>query len=225
MGVLPVDPQLQKMNFHQWMWCYYNVVEDEKEEQEVIKAHLDRLAFIVNPDVAKSVFEHEKKQKRKSKKGSKSSQSKFEKEDPFQNNDFDIETRAAMLGYEPSMNITPQEFLEKYKEDQKVQKILDGDLDEIIDENSIAEIEESDIVGDPDEDPDDFLERAMSLRESFFDHQMIDEENSLKTAEDLEKDPQLIEEIFENERLRQQRINETKDDFDADVFEIEGDDE
>jgi hypothetical protein len=224
MGVLPIDPQLQKMNFHQWMWCYYNVVEDEKEEQEVFKAHLDRLAFIVNPEIAKSVFEHEKKLRKKRESGkNKKREVEFEKEDPFKNDDFDVETRAALLGYDPSMNISPQEFLNQYKEKQKLDEILNGDIDDLIEENVDLEIDDSGPVGDPDEDPDDFLTRALSFRDNFPDEVILNPDGDLSSIDDLEQDPELMEKLLNKERARKERLSQ--EDYEMDVFDIEGDDE
>jgi hypothetical protein len=224
MGVLPIDPQLQKMNFHQWMWCYYNVVEDEKEEQEVFKAHLDRLAFIVNPEIAKSVFEHEKKLRKKRESGkNKKREVEFEKEDPFKNDDFDVETRAALLGYDPSMNISPQEFLNQYKEKQKLDEILNGDIDDLIEENVDLEIDDSGPVGDPDEDPDDFLTRALSFRDNFPDEVILNPDGDLSSIDDLEQDPELMEKLLDKERARKERLSQ--EDYEMDVFDIEGDDE
>jgi hypothetical protein len=170
MSLLPNDPRARDMNLHQWLWCYYNIIEDQKEEQERFKNQLDRLAFIVNPEVAKNVFEHEEKEK--SKKGSRK---KYNKEAIYNNDVFDMETRAAMLGYDPSMGISVEEFLSQYGEREESINIFDDDIDTLMESDEFDDVFDGPSeVGNPNEEPEDFFERAMMFQETFEGEEISD---------------------------------------------------
>ncbi len=162
LNMTPNDDRAQKMNIYQWLWCYHNIVEDEKEEQELFKNQLDRLAFIVNPEVARNVFDYEQKNKAGKNKV------KHKKEDLFKNDEFSIETRAAMLGYDPDSGITAQEFLDQYQKEKAQSTILNEDIDSLIENmEELEEQEKPTEFGDPNEDPDDFFDRAMYFEDQF----------------------------------------------------------
>ena len=63
MGVLPTEKRAKDMNEYQWMWLYQNIIDEERENEEAMKARMDYLAFYINPEVAQKVREQEKANK------------------------------------------------------------------------------------------------------------------------------------------------------------------
>ena len=102
---------------------------------------------------------------------------------------------------------------------------MSGDIDQVLEEGFDSEADDPGEVGDPDEDPEDFLSRVENHMNNFYNQSFVSEEELL-TIEDIEKDPDLLEEILEKEELRR-RERENSSDFedDLDIFEVEGDDE
>ena len=201
MNLLPSDPRVEQMNIYQWLWCYHNIVEDQKEEQELFKGQLDRLAFIINPEVAKKVFEHEENEKRKTERKNKQEskpkqKQKYKRESIYNNDLFDIETRAAMLGFDPTKGETLEQFMSRYEEEQKKEKILSKDLDSLLEEAEENQIpEKSNYVGDANEDADDFFERAIN-----FEQFLLGEGGKNKSEQIIKKEEQEIDDdldIFE----------------------------
>jgi len=66
-GVLPTEQRAKDMNEYQWMWLYQNIIEEERDYEEAMKARMDYLAFYINPEVAQKVREQEKAQKKSGK--------------------------------------------------------------------------------------------------------------------------------------------------------------
>lgn len=69
MGVLPTEKRAKDMNEYQWMWLYQNIIDEERENEEAMKARMDYLAFYINPEVAQKVREQEKAKKTGNKDG------------------------------------------------------------------------------------------------------------------------------------------------------------
>ena len=69
MGVLPTEKRAKDMNEYQWMWLYQNIIDEERENEEAMKARMDYLAFYINPEVAQKVREQEKANKTGNKDG------------------------------------------------------------------------------------------------------------------------------------------------------------
>lgn len=138
-GLLPIDERVSKMSFIQWMWCYYHIVEDEIEEQDTLKIHLDRLAYINNPEVAIKVFEEENLLKTKNNKTNGSS--KYKARNLIEDDSFELEMKAAQLGYDPSSGLTPQEYLRNLETKQtKDNDILNDSFDSLLESGEFYEV-------------------------------------------------------------------------------------
>ena len=51
-NALPTEQRCKDMNDHQWLWYYYNLMEDQEEEEKTCKYHMDYLSFFINPELA-----------------------------------------------------------------------------------------------------------------------------------------------------------------------------
>lgn len=56
-GALPTEERVQQMNTYQWLWYYYNLVEDKKRDDEDRDNIVDYLTAFINPEMAKIVRE------------------------------------------------------------------------------------------------------------------------------------------------------------------------
>lgn len=54
-GALPTEDRVKKMNDHQWLWYYYNLIEDDDEKEKLDKLKLDFLTWYINPELVKKV--------------------------------------------------------------------------------------------------------------------------------------------------------------------------
>lgn len=54
-GALPTEERVQKMNIRQWLWYYYNLVEDKKLETKRYDDIVDYLTTFINPELAEAV--------------------------------------------------------------------------------------------------------------------------------------------------------------------------
>ena len=125
----------------QWLWCYYNIVEDEKEEELKWKSRLDYLGWWVNPQLAKSVMEAEKKEENKSK-------SSFG-DDPEP--------------YDPSKEIVEGDTaVSTTFEDELKRALAEAGIEE-----DFTELPDSQNVGDANESKDDFIARVMAAQQIF----------------------------------------------------------
>lgn len=87
---LPTEDRVKKMSDLQWLWSYFNILEDEKEEEQKWKSRLDYLGSWVNPQLARSVMEKEGKIVEND------SNSQFVKGDIITNNEFEEEYKKAL---------------------------------------------------------------------------------------------------------------------------------
>jgi hypothetical protein len=125
----------------QWLWCYFNILEDEKEDELKWKSRLDYLGWWVNPQLAKSVMEAEKRQENKNK-------SSFSDEpEP----------------YDPSREIVEGDtaFSSTF-EDELKQALAEAGIEE-----NFTELPDSQNVGDSNESKDDFISRVMAAQSTF----------------------------------------------------------
>lgn len=159
-GLPPSDPRVSQMNDAQWLWCYFNILEDTREEEENHKMRLDYLAWFINPSLAKSVHERNKV--------SKGNGGKYKPDLFYKNDQFNLEIKAAKLGYDPSMGITPERFLEEYNRKQDDVDVMNDDFDRLVASGEFQEVidDEPNVVGNPNESFDEFIDRAMALGKS-----------------------------------------------------------
>lgn len=167
-GILPSDPRTRQMNDAQWLWSYFNLVQDDNEEEEAWKARIDYLGFYVNYDMAKSVMEHEE-QKKNNKSGVSYSEdgNQLVRTGVYNSSDFDMEAKAAAMGYDPESGLTPEEFVRNYHEQQNQNKdidIVNDDFDALLNSGQFTVIAESDSsVGNRFESAEDFIARAQGF--------------------------------------------------------------
>lgn len=57
-GALPTEERVQKMNTHQWLWFYFNLMEDKKQDNQDRDNIMDYLTAFINPEMAKAVREN-----------------------------------------------------------------------------------------------------------------------------------------------------------------------
>ena len=86
-GKLPSSPDLKDMNDLQWIWCFLNIVEDEKEDDDLYKARAKYSGLFINPEGVRAVAKAE--QKRKTKQNGKSSIQDSENDIEYNDDDSD----------------------------------------------------------------------------------------------------------------------------------------
>ncbi|MNB89768.1 hypothetical protein D3C81_415020 [compost metagenome] len=224
--LLPNDPQARQLNVFQWLWCYHNIIQDEEEEQQSMKIHLDRLAFISNPQVAKSVFDEEERlglNKKKSKRDSRPiGGSGFNSNEAIhQSNAFNVEYVAAAKGYDPEMGISPEEFLQNIGNNSKKEvDIFNDSFEELLASGEFREVPDTSRgAGDPTETSDDFLARVLKMQESFIENETQVEEQ-YDEAKEIEKNVQ----SQLNKQLSDESLKEAMEKYgltvdDLDIFE------
>jgi hypothetical protein len=122
----------------QWLWCYFNILEDDKEDELRWKSRLDYLGWWVNPQLAKSVMESENRNKEKSK-------SSFgEEPNPVWNDNGEVMEEGEM-----SVSTSFEDELKKALADAGIKE-------------DFTELPDSKSVGDINESKDDFLTRVMA---------------------------------------------------------------
>ncbi len=127
----------------QWLWSYFNILEDEKEDELKWKSRLDYLGWWINPQLAKSVIESEK-QKNSTSQNNQSSSFGNDPNPVFNENGKEI------FQGETSVNNSFEEELRRALADSGTE------------EEDFTELPESDSVGNPFESQDDFISRVMA---------------------------------------------------------------
>ena len=56
-NALPTEERVLKMNKHQWLWYYYNIVQDKKEEFKRQDDLVEYITSFINPELARTVRE------------------------------------------------------------------------------------------------------------------------------------------------------------------------
>lgn len=236
-AMLPNDPRIRDMNIFQWLWCYYNLVEDDKEDQEVSKIHFDRLAFITNPEVAKSVFEYEERMIAKGRNGKKDSRpiggGSFRSDEAVyqSKNEFDLEIEAATKGYDPSCGLTAKEFLEKLNSNKELD-VMNDSFEDLLNSGQFHEVPDTSAgAGDPFETSDDFLARVEHFR--FMAENEIEVDNE-DVPQDLETKSSETNKDQKSTKINKEELNSDLskvleeygiDPDDFDILEVVGDDE
>jgi hypothetical protein len=54
-NALPTEQCVKDMNIYQWLWYYYNLVEDKNEKEKDEKLKIDYLAMFINPQLSKQI--------------------------------------------------------------------------------------------------------------------------------------------------------------------------
>lgn len=225
-GLPPSDPRVRQMNDAQWLWCYFNEVEDEKEEADNWKARFDYLTYFINFDMAKSVHEAE---------GTKKKKSKYTTNGLHSNADFDKEIKAASLGYEPSSGLTVDEFLaqhEKGKSDSV--DIANDSFEDLLASGEFVEVaDHTQGIGNKNEDLDDFLDRAFE-----YENYLVEQDRQRMAAKDSDlpidendwdifnsnhEDSNDPDKSQQDQRTQEEIIQEAID-LDLDLFDIDDDD-
>ena len=94
-GKLPSSPDIRAMNDAQWLFCYFNIMKDEQEEEELWRSRAKYHGLFINPDAVKSLSKFEEERKN----GNKSYFAKSNNDDAvYVNDDFEKELAAAMKG-------------------------------------------------------------------------------------------------------------------------------
>lgn len=228
--MLPSDPKIRQMNDAQWLWCYFNIQEDEQEEEESWKNRLDYLTWFINPEMAKSVHEQEA---RNNKKDSRPIGSNVHRADEavFQSDEFAIEAKAAAAGYNPDCGLTPSEFLLQQQKGEKEEiDIMTADFDDLIASGEFKEVADfSDGAGDPKETFDEFLYRAQhfegAVQEEWdmIEQMRFAQENiGIESLDELNHKKE--EELTEREKLLAELERQGLTEDDLDIFEVDSED-
>ncbi|MFW6014949.1 MAG: hypothetical protein ACOCRK_00765 [bacterium] len=154
------------MNDQQWLWYYFNLVEDEREDEKRWKSRLDYLGWYSNPKLAKSVMEQEK-----IKNGEMD-----EKESSNVNDDNTIEVQG-----DTAINTGFEEELKNALKDAGIS------------EDEFVELPDSKNAGNPNESKDDFLQRVMNMQDQLVNQNNNLENQSINDSKLNEK--KSIEEI------------------------------
>lgn len=122
----------------QWLWCYFNLLEDEKEDELKWKSRLDYLGWWVNPQLARSVMDLEKKK------------------DKNQNNHNDENDQL-----DPSQEVVEGDTaVNNAFEDELKRALAEAGIEE-----DFTELPDSQNVGDANESKDDFITRVMATQQ------------------------------------------------------------
>lgn len=215
-GLPPSDPRFRQMNDAQWLWCYFNQMEDEKEEAEAWKSRFDYLTYFINYEMAKSVHESQANSSRTS---------KYTQEGLHKNTEFELEMKASNLGYDPASGLTVEEFFEQLNSEKEEQQEREPDLmndsfDDLLASGGFTEVSDHEQgVGDAGQHIDDFLEKVFDLEEQF-----ALENQQLYNGEDepIGIDEDDWKQLTSNQSdVEHQNINQDNDDFDLDIFEVD----
>jgi hypothetical protein len=127
--MLPSDPKIQQMNTAQWLWCYYNVIEDESEENNKWEDRLNYMGYYVNFDMAKDVTERKNKNNQNNNQNNNETDFiKIGSEYGYDNNYFEQELNNALNGEElievsgdkvGDISMLQNDFLKMAMEDSK----------------------------------------------------------------------------------------------------------
>jgi hypothetical protein len=219
-GLPPSDPRISQMNDAQWLWCYFNLEQDETEEAEERKALADYLSWFINPEMAQRVHEETQMEKQ--------NEQRYQKEHLHKNSAFDLEMQAINLGYDPSSGISAEEFLAQKRAESNQNRDVDianDSFDDLLASGMFEEVQEREDpkgAGNPHETFEDFMDRVMFLG----DH--IDDVS--KQDAPIGIGPEDVEEMRENARRDLNNENQESsepeneyeiDDDDLDIFDID----
>lgn len=138
------------MNDAQWLWCYLNILKDEEEEEEKWKSRLDYLGWYIDEEKAISVMKERELEE--------GFNNQYETKDVIDSGDqFELELKAAELGYDPNSGISIEEFLNNYYSQNK------GKEKENLN-TEYFELPTGDFVGNR-ESQEDFISRVMNFKD------------------------------------------------------------
>lgn len=60
-GALPTEERVLKMNKYQWLWYYYNIMEDKREDIKRQDNLIEYITSFINPELAKTVRDNKNK--------------------------------------------------------------------------------------------------------------------------------------------------------------------
>lgn len=154
----PCDPRVGQMNEAQWLWSYMNLKKDQDEEEKNWKARLTYLGSYTDFERAKSIAEQDAMEEQNERSGR-----KHVIDGVYRNTEFELESKAASLGYDPNSDLTPGEFLQKYYENNGKDNfdINNASFDDLIASGEFNVVTDGDgTVGNKNESQDDFLSRV-----------------------------------------------------------------
>ena len=137
-GTLPSEQRAKDMNDVQWLWYYMNIMKDEEETHDRFENYMDYMGSWFNPQLAKSVMEQKRKKKNK--------QKQYIQEETGINPELDP-------------NLTYAETAVSSDFDDEFKRAIAGENGNV----EVTELPSSDGVGDPNEDPEDFLSRVQGF--------------------------------------------------------------
>lgn len=209
-GMPPSDPRMREMNDAQWLWCYFNQMEDEKDEADSWKARFDYLTYFINFEMAQSV--HDSVEQNKT--------SKYKQDGLHGNSEFDSEIRAASLGYEPSSGLSVQEFLDNYQNKKKNEPadIMNDSFEDLLASGAFVEVSDHEQgIGNKNEHVDDFLERAMALQQDIVENNQY---NNVPVDIDESDWEHLTNSKTDQSKTEEDKLQEEID-LDLDFFDVD----
>lgn len=137
-GKLPSSPDIQALNDAQWLYCYLNILEDEKNEEELQKIRIKYQALFYNAEAVKQMEEFERNGGKKVPEKSKANTTG----DVYVNDDFEKEIAKAMNNSE--MFEFPDENTVRGNPDMSSDEFISQCMDDfsrILDEEDLDVIE------------------------------------------------------------------------------------
>ena len=138
MGVLPTNADVHNLNHAQWLWLYFNIMKDEEETEDLWKARLDYIGWWINPDLARSIADKDKKKSSKRQ---------------------TVQRVSSFEGEEVIEEIVTGDIVESSSFEDELQRALAQDGEEF------TELPSDDQVGDPDESQEDFIARVAAMHD------------------------------------------------------------
>lgn len=207
-GLPPSDPRVRQMNDAQWLWCYFNEMQDQKDEADAWKSRLDYLTYFINYEMAKSVHETEGARK----------DSKYQQEGLHKNTVFEKEMKAATLGYTPESGLTVDEFLEQHENKKTTPDLMNDSFEDLLASGGFVEVADAELgIGNKNESLDSFLDRAFAMQEQLIEKQQYKEDIPIgideQDWEDLNNPA--------NNRSHEEILQEDIDNLDLDIFDVD----
>jgi hypothetical protein len=177
-SALPTEDRVKEMNDAQWLWYYFNILEDESQSEDKWKTRLDYLAYWIDPELAKSVLDGEDNNIKSNKKQSNSN----------------INQPGVQKDTVEKSTIVNDSF------EKELQQVLgNNNNDDTNTDTEFVELPDSDKVGNPNESKDDFLSRVKQFEEIQYQEENKDSELKENYNEEDKKDNDNIDDNNKSE--------------------------
>ncbi len=107
-GALPTEERVQKMNIRQWLWFYYNIIDEEKKKHKYEDNIIEYITSFINPELAKAVRDNKDNDKQDL---NTTTNTTFEEELKAMMNEQEFVELPSSGGYQS--NISEEDFIKK----------------------------------------------------------------------------------------------------------------